>query len=291
MTDPRTKHPQPPFKTQEQSFPGIESKVEPTPDYGRGTYKGTGKLKDKVAIITGGDSGIGRATAYAFACEGAEVAISYLPAEESDAQELKDAVAEAGKDILLLPGDIQEEKQCRKIVDETISRFGKLDVIVNNAAYQKTVREVSDVTLELLDQTYKTNVYAPFFLIKAAWDKLKPGSSIINTSSVQAYSPSPQIMVYATTKAALVNMTKSFAQRGGEKGIRVNAVAPGPIWTPLNTIDPPENHVEQFGSQSYLKRPGQPIEVAKVFVFLASDDASYVTGHIYGVTGGQEMGV
>jgi NAD(P)-dependent dehydrogenase (short-subunit alcohol dehydrogenase family) len=291
MQNPKTKYPQPPFEKQSQEFPGLASNVDPKEDYGRGTYKGNGKLKGKVALITGGDSGIGRATAYTFICEGAQVAISFLPEEESDAKELEKAVKELGKEILLLPGDIQEEEQCKLLVQRTIEAYGHLDILVNNAAYQKSIPKVTDVTKELLDQTFKTNVYAPYFLIKAAWDSLKPGSCIINTSSVQAYKPSPEIMVYASTKAALVNMTKSFAQRGAEKGIRVNSVAPGPIWTPLNTIDPPPGHVEHFGEQSWLKRPGQPIEVAHVFVFLASEESSYVTGHVYGVTGGAEMGI
>lgn len=291
MKDPKKMYPQPPFSKQSQQFPGLSSKVNPHPDFGKGTYKGNGKLEGKVALITGGDSGIGRATAYAFICEGAKVAISYLPEEESDAKELQDAAKEIGKDVLLLPGDIQQEEQCKKLIDKTINEYGQLDILVNNAAYQKFIPEISDITQELLDQTYKTNVYAPFFLIKNAWEKFKPGSCIINTASIQAYNPSPHIMVYATTKAAIVSLTKSFAQKGAEKGIRVNAVAPGPIWTPLNTIDPPPGHIEHFGEQSWLKRPGQPIEVAAVFVFLASEESSYVTGHVYGVTGGQEMGV
>lgn len=291
MSDPRNKYPKPPFMKQSQSFPGLDSNLDPNPEYGKETYKGCGKLEGKVAIVTGGDSGIGRAVAYAFASEGADIAISFLPQEQSDAKQLQTDVEALGRKLILLPGDIREEQQCEEIIIKTEEAFGTIDVLVNNAAYQKFIPEISDITKQVLDQTYQTNVYAPFFLIKYAWDKLKPGSSIINTASVQAYSPSPQIMVYATTKSAIVSLTKTFAQRGAEKGIRVNAVAPGPIWTPLNTIDPPPKHVEQFGSQSYLKRPGQPIEVASVYVFLASEDASYVTGHIYGVTGGMEMAV
>lgn len=289
MIDPRKKYPQPPFQKHDQKFPGLESEVKPKPDFGKDTYKGCEKLVGKVALITGGDSGIGRATAYAFACEGADVAVSYLPEEESDAQELKQSVEKLGRKILLLPGDIRTEEQCKDLINETLNTFGTLDILVNNAAYQKTGHEIADITQELLDQTYQTNIYAPFFLIREAWEHLKPGSSIINTTSVQAFSPSPKIMVYATSKAAILNMTKSLAQKGAERGIRVNAVAPGPIWTPLNTIEPPKKHVEEFGSQSWLGRPGQPIEVASVFVFLASKDASYVTGHVYGVTGGMDM--
>lgn len=291
MSDPRNKYPQPPFMKQSQSFPGLDSNVDPKPEYGKETYKGCGKLEGKVAIVTGGDSGIGRAVAYAFASEGAHVAISFLPHEQSDARQLQTEIEALGRKLVLLPGDIREEEQCEEIITKTEEAFGTIDILVNNAAYQKFIPEVSDITKQLLDQTYQTNVYAPFFLIKHAWDKLKPGSSIINTASIQAYSPSPKIMVYATTKSAIVSLTKTFAQRGAQKGIRVNAVAPGPIWTPLNTNDPPPKHVEQFGSQSYLKRPGQPIEVASVYVFLASEDASYVTGHVYGVTGGMEMAV
>ena len=291
MSDPRNLYPKPPFKEVSQSFPGLESKLDPLPDFGLNSYRGTGKLKDKVAVITGGDSGIGRAIAYTFACEGADIVISYHPAEESDAQEVKKTVKSIGRKILLLPGDIQQEKQCQLIINKTIETFGKLDILINNAAYQKTVDNVEAITKEMLDQIYQTNIYAPFFLSKAAWKYLKPGCSIINNASVQAYRPSPGIMVYATSKAALVNMTKSMAQVAMEKGVRVNAVAPGPIWTPLNTIDPSKDHVKNFGSRSWLKRPGQPIEVAKIFVFLASDDASYVTGHVYGVTGGSVMGI
>lgn len=289
MKDPRTLYVGPPFTEQSQKFPGLESNVHPKPDYGRDRYKGSGQLSKKVALITGGDSGIGRATAYAFASEGADVAISYLRQEETDAAELQEAIRSAGKEVLLLPGDIQEEKQCMDIVEKTVSHFGKLDTVINNAAYQQTIHTMDYINPEVLNTTYATNVFAPLYIIKAAWEHLKPGSSVINTVSGQAYAPSPEIMVYASSKAALVNLTKSFAQIGAGKGIRVNAVAPGPIWTPLNTVDPPEDHVQNFGSHTWLGRPGQPVEVAHVFVFLASDKASYVSGNIYGVTGGTEI--
>ena len=291
MKNQKDLYPKPPFKRQTQDFPGLESILDPKPNYGLESYKPHGKLKGKTAIITGGDSGIGRATAFAFAAEGAEVAISYLPQEESDAVELQLNIEAIGGQLLLIPGDITDEAQCEHIVAKTLERFGKIDILVNNAAFQKNVRGVEDINEELLEQTYRTNIYAPLFLIKGVWNKLKSGGSIINVSSIQAYNPSPWIMIYASTKAALSNLTISVAEMGAEKGIRVNAVAPGPIWTPLNTIDPPKKHVENFGGKAWLKRPGQPIEVAKVIVFLASDDASYVTGHIYGVTGGMEMGI
>jgi NAD(P)-dependent dehydrogenase (short-subunit alcohol dehydrogenase family) len=289
MLDPRTLHPKPPFSTPKLNFPGLESEVNPRPDYGKDSYEGSSKLLGKVAIITGGDSGIGRATAYAFACEGASVVLSYLPQEESDAQEIKKAIEEIGQKVLLIPGDIQLESVCQKIVTQTIETFGKLDIVINNAAYQMSLPELDDITEEELDRTFRTNIYAMFYFAKAAWQYLQPGSTIINTTSIQAYNPSPPLMPYAATKAAIVNFTKSLAEKAAEKGIRVNAIAPRPIWSPLNPMAMPEETVKKFGEQTWLKRPGQPVEVAKVFVFLASDDASYVTGHVYGVTGGMVM--
>lgn len=282
-------YPNPPFKKQPQEFPGFEYKLDPAPDFGYKTYQGTGKLKDKVAIITGGDSGIGRAIAYTFACEGANIVISYLPEEERDAMEVIRAVEETGQKILGIPGDIQDEAHCQDIIDQTLNKFGKLDILVNNAAYQMAFKTLDEITEAQLDQTFRTNIYAMFFLTKAAWKHLPPGSVILNTSSIQAFNPSPLIMPYAATKAAIASFTKSMAKYAGESGIRVNGVAPGPIWSPLNPMAMPPDMVETFGQHTELGRPGQPIEVAKVFVFLASDDASYVTGHIYGVTGGDEM--
>lgn len=287
MTDPRTLHVQPPFAKQKQPFPGIEKKVTPRPDYGKDSYVGHNKLKSKVALITGGDSGIGRATAYAFACEGADIAISYLPEEETDAQELVEAVKGLGRKIITLPGDVRDEKYCRECIEQTVSQLGQLDILVNNAAYQMAFQELSEITEEELDRTFRTNIYSMFYFVKAAWEHLHPGSSIINTASVVAESPSAQLIPYSATKAAIVNFTKSLAQKAAEKGIRVNAVAPGPIWSPLNPMAMPEEQVVSFGESTLLKRPGQPVEVARVFVFLASQDASYVTGDVYGVTGGK----
>lgn len=291
MLDPRKLYVKPPFKDQKQPFPGLESKVSPAPDWGKESYVGRNKLTDRVALITGGDSGIGRAVAYTFAAEGANVAISYLPEEEGDAQDIAMAIQELGQSVLLLPGDIRDEKHCQSLVEKTVEKYGKLDILVNNAAYQMAFESIEDITEDELDRTFRTNIYAMFYLVKAAWPHLQPGSTIINTSSVVAYRPSPDLLPYSATKAAIVSFTKNLAEKAIEKGIRVNAVAPGPIWSPLNPMAMPEEKVREFGKQTLMGRPGQPIEVAKVFVFLASDDASYVTGHVYGVTGGSEMPV
>jgi NAD(P)-dependent dehydrogenase (short-subunit alcohol dehydrogenase family) len=290
MSDPRFIYPKPPFDVETQEFPGEEHRLNPRPLYGRGTYKGSNKLKGKVALITGGDSGIGRAVAYTFASEGANVVISYFN-EATDAAETVEAVEETGQQAYAIPGDIQSEDHCRFLVSETVKRYGKLDILVNNAAYQMAYQNLEDITKEELDRNFYTNVYALIFLVKAAWEKLKPGSSIINTTSVQAYDPSSIIMPYAATKAAINNLTKTLASKAIDKGIRVNAVAPGPIWTPLNPMAMPKEYVNNFGSQTKMKRPGQPIEVAPIFVFLASDEASYITGHTYAVTGGETLPV
>jgi NAD(P)-dependent dehydrogenase (short-subunit alcohol dehydrogenase family) len=285
--DPRKKYPKPPFPEQQQDPPGLEQDMEPKPDYGEKSYVGHGRLEGKRALITGGDSGIGRAVALAFAREGAKVAISYLPEEEPDAQETVRVIEESGQECLTLPGDIQEVDTCHALVEEVVKEFGGIDILVNNAAFQMKHDSILEITPEELDRTFRTNVYAIFWLCQAAIPRMKPGASIINVASIQAYKPSPHIMHYAATKGAVVNFTKGLSQQLAEKGIRVNAVAPGPIWTPLI----PASHLKtaKFGEQAPLKRAGQPVEMAPIFVLLASNEASYVTGMVYGATGGELM--
>ena len=286
--DPRSIEPKPPFKKQEQiDPPGLTSEMDPKPDHGEETYQGHGLLKDFATVITGADSGIGRAVALAFAREGADVVISYLPEEEEDALATEKLVTLAGRKAVRMPGDIQSEQQCERIIEECVSRFGKIDVLVNNAAYQSTHSEVEEISTEEFDRAFKTNVYATFFLSRAALRHMKPGASIINTTSIQGFDPTGQLLHYAATKGAIANMTRSLAELAAEKGIRANGVAPGPIWTPLIPSTMPKEKVKTFGQQSLLKRPGQPAELAPIYVFLASRLASYVTGEIYGATGGQ----
>jgi NAD(P)-dependent dehydrogenase (short-subunit alcohol dehydrogenase family) len=289
MKDPRNIYPKPPFNTPKLDFPGLEKDVTPPPDFGEGTYKGSGKLEGRKALITGGDSGIGRAVAYAFACEGADVAINYLPEEEEDALVVKAAVEKVGRKIVCIPGDIRTEDACQQIAKKAVDELGGIDILINNAAYQMNMPELEDMTMEQLERTYHTNLFPMFFFVKALMSQFKPGSSIINTTSIQGYKPDPELLPYATSKAAIIAFTQALSKKVIEKGIRVNGVAPGPIWSPLNPMAMPKERVEKFGAHTLMGRPGQPVEVAKVFVFLASDDASYVTGHIYGVTGGMEM--
>lgn len=276
--------PQPPFPKQPQEWPGSEAEMMPKPESTTEQYKAAGKLEGKVALITGGDSGIGRAIAIAFAKEGADVVISYLN-EDDDAKETQRMVQETGKDCIPMAGDIQNQEQCQKLVDFTIERFGKINILVNNAAYQMSFDDITKFNKDELDRTFHTNIYALIYLIQFAVPRMKQGSSIINTASIQAYTPSSNLMPYAATKAAIVNITKSTAQELVTKGIRVNAVAPGPVWTPLIPSTMPSKKVEDFGKQSWFGRPAQPTELAPLYVFLASDDASYVTGHVYGATG------
>ena len=287
MTDPTKAGPQS-QPTKEQDIPGTEQEMTPKPDHGESSYKGSGKLAGKVALITGADSGIGRAVALAFAREGADVAVSYL-SEDRDAEETRRVVEEAGRRALLLRGDISDEQHCKELVRRTVQEFGKLDVLVNNAAFQTTHEDIAEFTTEEFDRTYKTNVYALFWLCREAVPHLKPGSAIINTCSIQAYQPSPELLVYASTKAAIKNFTQGLAQGVAEKGIRVNVVAPGPVWTPLipATLDPEK--VAKFGQDTPLKRPAQPRELAPIYVLLASDEASYITGMVYGATGGDPL--
>lgn len=266
--------------------PGIESKMTPKPEAEQRDYKGSGKLKGKVALITGADSGIGRAVAIVFAKEGADVAVSYLN-EHSDAAETKRQVEDEGRKCLLLPGDIGDEKHCRDIVQKTVDELGKLDCLVNNAAEQHPQDSIEDITAEQLERTFRTNIFSFFYTVKAAMPHLKEGSTIINTASITAYAGSPQLLDYSATKGAIVTFTRSLSQALIEKGIRVNGVAPGPIWTPLIPSTFPAEKVEKFGADTPMKRPGQPSEVATCFVFLASDDSTYIAGQMLHPNGGE----
>jgi len=273
---------------QQQEVPGVQSKMDPVPDCGEKTYKGSGKLTDKVTVITGGDSGIGRAAAIAFAREGADVVISYL-SEDSDAKEVAGYVEDAGRKALLISGDVSDPQHCRDIIARTVEEFGRVDVLVNNAAFQMSHDTLEEIPDDEWDYTWATNVSAMFHLVKAALPHMKPGSSIIGSSSVNSDSPSPTLAPYAATKAAIANLTASLAQMLGPRGIRVNSVAPGPIWTPLIPATMPEEKVKQFGSDTPLGRAGQPAELAPVYVLLASDDGSYVSGARVAVTGGRPI--
>lgn len=281
-------YPKPPFKPQEQPVPGIQSKMNPQPDCGETSYKGSGRLTNKIALITGGDSGIGRAVAIAFAREGADVAISYLD-EHEDAEETARWVREAGRQCLLLPGDLAQKAQCTSIVDKTVEQFGRIDVLVNNAAFQMTHETLEEISDEEWLKTFDINITAMFRICKAALPSMAPGSSIINTSSVNSDMPNESLLVYATTKGAIANFTAGLAQMLGERGIRVNSVAPGPIWTPLIVATMTDEQVKNFGLQTPMKRPGQPVEVAPIYVLLASDEGSYISGTRYGVTGGKPI--
>ncbi len=286
--EPTTAYDRPPQPPQQQDIPGETKRMSPSPDHGETSYVGHGRLTGRAAIITGGDSGIGRAVAIAFAREGADVVISYA-SEEEDARETARWVEDAGRVAILIPGDIGEEEHCRVIVEEAARVVGRIDILVNNAAHQASIEEIEDITSEEWHRTTRTNLDAMFYLCKTAVSLMRPGAAIINTSSIQTKSPSPELLAYATTKGAISNFTAGLAKMLAKRGIRVNAVAPGPIWTPLIPATLPEEKVEEFGANTPLGRVGQPAELAPTFVLLASDEASYITGAVLPVTGGRPM--
>jgi NAD(P)-dependent dehydrogenase (short-subunit alcohol dehydrogenase family) len=285
--DPRCKYPQPPFKKQKQPWPGLASRMEPPPDHGEKSYKGSSRLLGRKALITGGDSGMGRAAAIAFAREGADVAINHLAAEQEDADQVLALIRDCGRKGFSIPGDIRDEKFCRALVEQVVEKLGGLDIVVSNAARQQSHDSFLDISPEEFDATIKTNIYAPFWILKAAVPHMKSGSAIVATTSEQAYDPSPELYDYAQTKAATMSFVKSLAKQLGKKGIRVNGVAPGPIWTPLQVSGGASmEKLEKFGSQTPLGRPGQPAELGSIYVQMAARDASYANGQVYGASGG-----
>ncbi len=288
MQDPRKQYPVMNIPMQRQDEPGLDAKLIPKADHGEDTYRGSGRLKGRKALITGGDSGIGRAVAIAFAREGADVMINHLPSEEVDAIETLDVCREAGVKAEGCPGDISSEEFCKELIEQTVAKLGSIDILVNNAAKQIFIPSIADLSTEQLEATFKVNIFAMFWLTKFALPHMKPGSTIINTTSIQSYQPSPGLLDYATTKGAITTFTKGLSAQLVEKGIRVNAVAPGPIWTPLQpSYGQPEEKLTKFGQNSILGRAGQPAELAPAYVCLASQESSYVTGQILGVTGGE----
>ena len=288
LKDPRSAGPRPPFPKQQQSPPGKTAQLDPVPDHGEESYVGHDRLKGCAAIITGGDSGIGRAVAIAYAREGADVLISYL-SEDEDAKATAEWIRKAGRKAVLVRGDIGDESHCQEIVRRAVTELGRLDILVNNAAFQRTHEKLADFTREEIERTFRTNIESMFYLAKAAAEKMKPGASIINTTSIQADDPSPQLLAYAATKGAIMNFTSGLAQLLAPEGIRVNAVAPGPIWTPLIPSTMGAEKAQKFGSNTPLGRPGQPAELAPAYVFLASNEASYIVGAVLAVTGGRPM--
>jgi NAD(P)-dependent dehydrogenase (short-subunit alcohol dehydrogenase family) len=287
VEDPTTKYPKPPYQFIQQPWPGLASKMDPPPDHGEKSYKGSGRLTGRKALITGGDSGMGRAAAIAYAREGADVAISYYPTEEPDAKQVIELIKAEGRKAIALPGDLREMKYCKHLVEEAISQLGGLDILVNNAGRQQSFDSILDMPDEEFDWIMKTNIYAPYWTIKAALPHLKPGAVIIGTTSEQAYDPSPDLYAYAQTKAATMNYVKSLAKQLGPKGIRVCGVAPGPIYTPLQISGgASKEKFTEFGSKYPLGRAGQPAELASIYVQLAAEDATYTTGNVYGAGGG-----
>jgi len=288
MTDPKTAGPRPPQPAQQQLPPGTTSAMDPRPDHGEDSYRGSGRLDGRVALITGGDSGIGRAVAIAFAREGADVLISYLN-EHEDARETAEWVTKAGRRAVTIAGDVSDEGHCRDLVEQAVRQLGGLDILVNNAAYQMTHETLEEISAEEWDKTFRTNIHSQFYLSKAAVPHMKPGSTIVNTASINSKSPSPTLLPYATTKGAIANFTVGLAQLLAEKGIRVNCVAPGPVWTPLIPSTMPPEKLEHFGDNTPLGRAAQPAELAPAYVLLASPEASYITGALLPVTGGRPM--
>jgi NAD(P)-dependent dehydrogenase (short-subunit alcohol dehydrogenase family) len=288
--DPRERFPKPPFPQEEQSGSGSSNQLNPPADHGETSYHGHGRLTGRAALLTGADSGIGRAVALCFAKEGADVLFAYLEGdrdEQKDAEETVRLVEAAGRKAVAIAGDVRKKAFCQELVRRTMEEYGRLDILVNNAAFQRTYDKLTEIPEEEFDRTYRTNVYGTFFLTQAALPEMKPGGVILNTCSIESYEPKDQLAPYASTKAALVSLTKSFSKECIELGIRVNGVAPGPVWTPLIPATMPKEQVRNFGKSSLFQRPAQPVEQAAIFVFLASDDASYVTGEIYGATGGK----
>jgi NAD(P)-dependent dehydrogenase (short-subunit alcohol dehydrogenase family) len=287
--DPKEQHPKPPFPKQRQEPPGSDAELSPKADHGEESYRGSNRLPGKVALITGADSGIGRAVAIAFAREGADVVISYLN-EDEDAEESRRWVERAGRKALVIPGDIGDEHHARTLVERCVRELGRIDILVNNAAMQVTHRDIREFTAEEVERTFRTNVFGMFSLCREALPQMQAGSAIINVTSIQAYDPSPELLAYASTKGAILTFTKALAALAIKQGVRVNAVAPGPIWTPLIPSTMPDAKVENFGKNSPMGRPGQPGELAPLFVFLASQESSYITGEVVGATGGMPLG-
>jgi NAD(P)-dependent dehydrogenase (short-subunit alcohol dehydrogenase family) len=287
MQDPTDQYPTPKFQKQQQTGPGLAADMGPKPDHGEDTYRGSGRLTGRKALVTGADSGIGRAVAIAFAREGADVVLSYLPAEETDAREVVDLIEKAGRTAVPLPGDVTDKAYCEELVATAVRELGGLDIVANIAGKQQEQESLTDISDEQFDETYKTNVYALFWICRAALPHLPAGASIINTSSIQAYEPSPILTDYASTKAAINTFSKALAQQVASRGIRVNVVAPGPVWTPLQVVGgQPAEKIPDFGSQSPIGRAGQPAELAPAYVFLAGQESSYVSGETLSVTGG-----
>lgn len=287
MQDPRKQYPQPPFPRQPQPVPGEAGKMDPVPDHGETSYQGSGKLEGRKALITGGDSGIGRAAAIAYAREGADVAISYLPSEAADAAEVIQLIEAEGRKAIDLPGDVTDETWCRDLVAQAVEKLGGLDILVINAGRQQYREDISEVSSEDFDKTLKTNLYAMHWIAQEAVPHLPAGASVITTASIQAYDPSAILLDYATTKAGIVAYTKALSKQLMEKGIRANVVAPGPFWTVLQSSGgQPQDAVMKFGEQTPFGRPGQPVEIAPIYVLLASQEGSYITGEVFGATGG-----